>query len=101
MIMMLNACRDMNEDIDTLVDRFGRYPQRLSNLTIAGERHIEMDYVTSLSHEVQKRMRGSGRVFIRPSGTEPLLRILVEARDFNLVQEVSEHLTSVLKEHCS
>jgi phosphoglucosamine mutase len=100
-LMMLNACRDMNEDIDTLVDRFGRYPQRLSNLTITGERHIDMDYVDSLSCEVEKQMQGSGRVFIRPSGTEPLLRILVEAKDFNLVEEVSAHLTNVLREHCS
>jgi phosphoglucosamine mutase len=100
-IMMLNACRDMNEDIDTLVDRFGRYPQRLSNLTIAEARRVDMDYVDSLSREVQKRMRGSGRVFIRPSGTEPLLRILVEAKDLDLVEEVSEHLTNVLREYCS
>ncbi|MDR1977587.1 MAG: phosphoglucosamine mutase [Synergistaceae bacterium] len=100
-IMMLNACRDLNEDIDTLVDRFGRYPQRLSNLAIAAERNIDMNFVDSLSYEMQKRMEGNGRIFIRPSGTEPLLRILVEARDFDLVEEVSEHLTSLLKAHCS
>ncbi|MDR1623268.1 MAG: phosphoglucosamine mutase [Synergistaceae bacterium] len=101
MIMMLNACHDLNEDIDTLVDRFARYPQRLSNLAIANERSLDMDFVDSLSSEVQKCMEGHGRVFIRPSGTEPLLRILVEARDFQLVEEVSEHLTSLLKSHCS
>ncbi|MCL2009925.1 MAG: phosphoglucosamine mutase [Synergistaceae bacterium] len=100
-IMMLNACHELNEDIDTLVDRFGRYPQRLSNLTIANGRDIDMDYVESLSNEAQKDMGGKGRVFIRLSGTEPLLRILVEARDVDLVKEVSEHLTAVLREHCS
>jgi phosphoglucosamine mutase len=100
-IMMLNACFELNEDIDTLVDRFGRYPQRLSNLAIANDRNIDMDFVDSLSSEIQKSMGDNGRVFIRPSGTEPLLRILVEARDLNLVEEVSEHLTSLLKGHCS
>lgn len=101
MIMMLNACRDLDEDIDTLVDRFGRYPQRLSNLAIANEHRVDMSFVDSLSNEVQKRIEGNGRIYIRPSGTEPLLRILVEARDFELVEEVSEHLTSLLKSHCS
>jgi phosphoglucosamine mutase len=101
MIMMLNACRDLNEDIDTLVDRFDRYPQRLSNLAITNEHRIDMDFVASLSSEVQKRMEGNGRIFIRPSGTEPFLRILVEAKDFELVEEVSEHLTTLLKSHCS
>ena len=100
-LMMLRACFELNEDVDTLVDRFGRYPQRLSNLAIASDRNIDMDLVDSLSSEVQKSLAGNGRVFIRPSGTEPLLRILVEARDFDLVEEVSERLTSLLKEHCS
>jgi phosphoglucosamine mutase len=100
-LMMLNACLELNEDIDTLVDRFGRYPQRLSNLTIASDRVIDMDLVDSLSSEAQKSMAGAGRVFIRPSGTEPLLRILVEAKESNLVDSVSRHLTGLLKEHCS
>jgi len=100
-IMMLNACLELNEDVDTLVDRFGRYPQKLSNLTISGDRNIDMDFINSLTGEVQKSMVGNGRVFVRPSGTEPLLRILVEARDFDLVEEVSEHLTGLLKGHCT
>jgi len=100
-IMMLNACIELNEDVDTLVERFGRYPQRLSNLTIAGGQNIDMDFVNSLSSKEEKYMAGSGRVFIRMSGTEPLLRILVEAKDPNLVEEVSGRLVGTLKEHCS
>lgn len=100
-LMLLTACLDLKEDVDTLVDRFGRYPQRLSNLVIARDRSVDMELVRSLSGEIEKRMQGSGRILIRPSGTEPLLRILVEARDGNLVEEVSEHLTSLLREHCS
>jgi phosphoglucosamine mutase len=43
-------------------------------------------------------MPESGRIFIRPSGTEPFLRILVEAKDAALVEEVSEYLLSRLRE---
>lgn len=100
-LLLLTACIDLNEDVDTLVDRFGRYPQRLSNLEIAGDRVIDMEYIRSVSGEMEKRMQGNGRVLIRPSGTEPFLRILVEAKDAGLVEEVSEHLTGLLKEHCS
>ena len=100
-IIMLNACLEMNEDVDTLVDRFGRYPQRLSNLPIASDRNVDMDFIASLSSEVEKSMAGNGRVLIRPSGTEPLLRILVEARDADLVENVSSHLVAMLREHCS
>lgn len=100
-LLMLNALRDLKEDVNTLVDRFGRYPQRLDNLTIAEDCIIDMEFVRSISDEMEKRMCGNGRVLIRPSGTEPLLRILVEARDRGMVDEVSEHLTTVLRAHCS
>jgi phosphoglucosamine mutase len=100
-LMMLSACRDLNEDIDTLVDRFGRYPQRLSNLIVANDRSVDMGLIDSLAEDARKRVAGTGRVFIRLSGTEPLLRILVEARDPDLVEEVSAHLTELLKRHCS
>ena len=100
-ILFLNACRDLDEDIDTLVDRFGRYPQRLSNLPITGNRSIDMGFIDTISNDARKLMKGNGRIFIRPSGTEPLLRILVEAKDPDLVEEVSEHLTSILKTYCS
>lgn len=100
-LMMLNACQELGEDMNTLVDRFGRYPQRLSNLEISGDRSINMDYVGSLTSEIQARLQGHGRIFIRPSGTEPLLRILVEAKDAAMVDEISEHLTALLRDHCS
>jgi phosphoglucosamine mutase len=100
-LMMLSACRDLNEDIDTLVDRFGRYPQRLTNLAVSADHVLDMRLVNSLTEDMRKRITGKGRIFIRPSGTEPLLRILVEARDPDLVEEVSASLTMLLKNHCS
>ncbi|MDR3230621.1 MAG: phosphoglucosamine mutase, partial [Synergistaceae bacterium] len=100
-LMLLNALQDLDEDLDTLVDRFGRYPQRLSNLEVAVDRVIDMDFVRSISGDMERRMRGSGRVMIRPSGTEPLLRILVEARERAMVEEISEYLVDALRAHCS
>jgi phosphoglucosamine mutase len=100
-LMMLSACRDLGEDIDTLIDRFGRYPQRLTNLAVSADRAVDMRLVNSLTEDVRKRITGKGRIFIRPSGTEPLLRVLVEARDPDLVEEVSASLTILLKNHCS
>jgi phosphoglucosamine mutase len=100
-LMMLSACRELNEEIDTLVDRFGRYPQRLTNLAVAADRSVDMRLVNALTEDARKRVAGRGRIFIRPSGTEPLLRILVEARDPELVEDVSASLAILLKGHCS
>ncbi|GHS98770.1 phosphoglucosamine mutase [Synergistales bacterium] len=96
-LMLLSACRDLEEDVDTLIDRFGRYPQRLSNLTLTSGDPIDIDRINSLTADAQARVSGVGRVFIRASGTEPLLRVLVEAKDAALVDSVTEQLIEILK----
>jgi phosphoglucosamine mutase len=44
----------------------------------------------------QKRLSGTGRILLRPSGTEPLLRILVEARDEVLMRSVCDELEGTI-----
>ena len=99
-LLFLNAIRDLGEDPDTLVDRFGRYPQKLINLALRSRELLNMDLVGEIASEAQEQLAGAGRVFIRPSGTEPLLRILVEARDAELMEEMSNFLNGRLKDLC-
>ncbi|NLL37224.1 MAG: phosphoglucosamine mutase [Fretibacterium sp.] len=99
--LMIDALRELEEEVDTLVDRFGRYPQKLTNLVLDPERPLDMKKVDAISCEIQEEMVGVGRILIRPSGTEPLLRILVEARERTIVDEVSERLTRLIKNSCS
>ena len=99
-MLFLNAVHDMGEDISTLVDRFGRYPQRLTNLKLKRPReNVDMDSVNAIASEYQKKIT-NGRVFIRTSGTEPLLRILVEAPEIETVEELSAALSSKLEKFC-
>ena len=99
-MLFLNAIHDLGEDVSTLVDRFGRYPQRLTNLTLKRPReNVDMDAVKAVSAEYQERV-SNGRIFIRTSGTEPLLRILVEAPEIETVEELSAILSSRLEEFC-
>ena len=97
-MLFLNAIHDLNEDVSTLVDRFGRYPQRLTNLTLKRPREqVDMKAVDAV---VREHTVKDGRIFVRTSGTEPLLRILVEAPEKNTVEELSDLLASKLEEFC-
>ncbi|MBQ6772657.1 MAG: phosphoglucosamine mutase [Synergistaceae bacterium] len=99
-MLFLNAVHDLGEDISSLIDRFGRYPQKLTNLTLKRPRdEVDMNAVNELVEEYKLRV-SSGRIFIRTSGTEPLLRILVEAPEKNLVEEISDILASKLESFC-
>ena len=99
-MLFLNAIHDLGEDISTIVDRFGRYPQRLTNLTLKRPREtVDMTAINVIVAEYQERVT-NGRIFIRTSGTEPLLRILVEAPELGTVEELSAVLSSRLEEFC-
>jgi phosphoglucosamine mutase len=98
-LMFLKACASLGEDIDTLADRFPRYPQILENVKIGDmERVLSSPALTDATRRAKEKMAGRGRVFIRPSGTEPLVRILVESRDAALTREVCGDLKRVLTE---
>ena len=99
-MLFLNAVQELNEDVSSLIDRFGRYPQRLTNLTLKRPREeVNLSAIDEIVKDYQEKISG-GRIFIRTSGTEPLLRILVEAPEKNLVEEISDALSSKLEEFC-
>lgn len=89
----LKACDELEEDMDTLVDRFGRFPQILKNLRVETRGGIlENEDVLAAIRECEQKLGDQGRVFVRMSGTEPLVRVLVEAKDEALLLEMSERI---------
>ena len=99
-LYFLKACLALGEDLDTLADRFSPYPQILRNVEISREKRVNGDFIKELSSDVEPLLGGAGRILIRPSGTEPLMRVLVEARDRKLMEEVSEMLVNAIREKC-
>ena len=96
-VLFMNAIQDLGEDVANLIDRFGRYPQKLTNLTLTRERsEIDMTAINEIVRTHQEKFI-NGRIFVRTSGTEPLLRILVEAPESDLVEEVSNLLAAEMK----
>ena len=96
--LFLRAVEELSENISTLVDRFDRYPQVLTNVRIK-DRDIVMSNPI-LKEAVAKAeflLEGRGRMLLRPSGTEPLLRIFVESRDAELMEETANMLEAAIK----
>ena len=92
-LMFIKACMELGEDIDTLADRFPRYPQLLVNVTVKDrERVMSSPKLAEAEKRAVEKLAGKGRILLRPSGTEPLIRILVESRDPALTNEVCNDL---------
>ncbi len=88
---------------DWMDSSFHPYPQKLVNVTVPDKgRRTGWQSCTPLSDAVRQAeaaMQGSGRVLVRASGTEPLLRVMVEAAEQGDVDHWSEHLAALADQY--
>ena len=75
------------------------YPQKLVNVRVR-DKYTVMDEpeVQQVIAQVEKEMAGEGRILVRPSGTEPLLRVMAEAPSDKLVARYVNQIADVIAE---
>jgi len=78
---------------------FEPYPQLLQNVRFNGGQPLENAEVKSVVAAVEQRLNGRGRLVIRKSGTEPLIRVMAEADDEILVKEAVQEVCEAVKTH--
>jgi phosphoglucosamine mutase len=84
--------------MSALARQFEPVPQKLENVRISGGRPLETDRVKSAISEAETRLNGAGRVLVRASGTEPLIRVMAEGDDEALVGEMVRHIAGAVRE---
>jgi len=62
---------------------------------------VEEKPVTHAVEMTEQKLNGKGRVLLRPSGTEPVVRVMVEGEDLTLVEELARDLASLLEKAAS
>ncbi len=78
-------------------NRFTPLPQRLVNIRFAGLSPLKDEGIQALIAEEEEKLGSQGRVLIRPSGTEPLIRVMVEAEDEALLNQVLDRLCAAIR----
>ncbi|GAN64194.1 phosphoglucosamine mutase [Acetobacter indonesiensis NRIC 0313] len=76
---------------------FQPFPQKLQNVRFKGASPLEADSVQAKKEEVEKLLSGRGRLVLRKSGTEPLVRVMAEAEDAVLVDDVVTQMCNALE----
>ena len=77
------------------------YPQVLINVEVRNEvknKFMENDEIRTEIEKLEKLMAGTGRVLIRPSGTQPLVRVMLEGKDEGQIRELAQGLADLIKE---
>ncbi len=80
-----------------LLHQFDPLPQRLKNVRFAGGRPLEAEAVKAAIAAAEARLGGTGRLLIRASGTEPLIRVMAEGEDVALVETVVDELCDAVR----
>ena len=97
-LAVLAAMAQHKLSLNELASAVKLFPQVLINVRFAGgENPLESDAVKSVAEEVEKRLEGKGRILLRKSGTEPLIRVMVECQDAELAQQCAEEIAEAVK----
>ena len=97
-LAVLAAMAQHKLSLNQLASAVKLFPQVLINVRFAGgENPLENDAVKSVAAEVEKRLEGKGRILLRKSGTEPLIRVMVECQDAELAQQCAEEIAEAVK----
>lgn len=97
-LAVLSAMAQHKLSLNELASAVKLFPQVLINVRFAGgENPLESDAVKSVAADVEKRLEGKGRILLRKSGTEPLIRVMVECQDAELAQQCAEEIAEAVK----
>ena len=98
-LQVLHALRANGQSLAEAAGDLHMYPQVLINVRVTGKAAglLELQPVKDAVKEAESKLDGKGRVLLRPSGTEPLLRVMVEGEDGVLVRQCAEKIAGVVR----
>ncbi len=86
----------LGKPVSEVCNMFAPYPQILKNVKFSGGKPLEDAQVKSAIKDAETMLGNSGRLVIRPSGTEPLIRVMAEGQDESMVRKIVDDLCGVI-----
>jgi phosphoglucosamine mutase len=97
-LKVLETCAREGASLDALASDMKVFPQILVNVRVKQRRRMEeLPRVTEEIRACEAILDGSGRVLVRFSGTEPLLRVMVEGADQAQIEQLAERIVGAIR----
>ena len=97
-IQLLTIMNDTGKGIHQLREGLKIYPQLLVNVQVKDKNAALKDPdILAESEKVTKELEGNGRILVRPSGTEPLVRVMVEAETDEICETMVDRVVQIVK----
>ncbi|MDE2196198.1 MAG: phosphoglucosamine mutase [Gammaproteobacteria bacterium] len=96
-LQVLEALMQTGQDLAALRAGMRKYPQTLVNVKTAVRVDLDTAGICNAVKSVEQSLNGRGRVLLRPSGTEPVVRIMVEGEDAAQTRQFAEHIAAAVR----
>lgn len=103
-LILTNIIKSEGKKLSELAGVMQVYPQVLINAKVSNAKkygYMENDEIRSAIEEIENLFNGEGRVLIRPSGTEPLVRVMIEGKDLELIEKEARQLAELIESRLS
>ncbi len=99
-LQLVQIVKNSGKSLAELASIMKVYPQVLKNARVKNEnknRFMDDPEIAAKCRELENAFHGEGRVLIRPSGTEPLVRVMIEGRDYDYISKKAEELAEFIE----
>ena len=102
-LMLIQAILESGKKASELGAMVQKYPQVLINAKVDSNKKYDYEKNTEIKkaiEDLEKEFAGNGRVLIRPSGTEPLVRVMIEGKDINVIESKAKKIADMIEKNC-
>lgn len=100
-LQLIQVMKETERKLSELNSIMTNFPQVLINAKVKNELknlYLEDEKIKSEIEKIEKMFHGEGRVVIRPSGTEPLVRVMIEGKDRKKIEDIAKGLARLIEE---
>ena len=102
-LMLIQAMLESGKKASELGGMVQKYPQVLINAKVNSNKKYDYEKnaeIKTAIEKLEKEFAGNGRVLIRPSGTEPLVRVMIEGKDKKVIEEKARNIADLIEKNC-
>ncbi len=99
-LYIMKILKEYGKSLFEVASEIKKYPQLLYNIILTDIRDkniLEEEYIKSLINNLSNDLGDNGRIVVRPSGTEPIIRVMVEGKDGDIIKTVAEKIVEKIK----
>ena len=103
-LMLIQAILESKKKASEAINIINLYPQILINAKVNTDKKYDYEKDEEIKNAIESLERefsGNGRVLIRPSGTEPLVRVMIEGENQEYITKKAEEIASLIEDKCN